>query len=49
MIGNYFDIFTYWEILHQIEYAPDGKRGFFARSTQKKRRKKRRRVGKGGE
>ena len=36
-----------WRFLHLVEYAPDGKRGFYCKSSQKKRRKNQRRVGKG--
>lgn len=46
MFGTYYDILTLRQFWHQIEYAPDGKRGFFCRRSQKKRRKMRRRSGK---
>ena len=47
MYGSYYDILSLRQFWHQIAYAPDGKRGFYCRTSQKKRRKKLRRVGKG--
>lgn len=43
MIENWFS----WRFVHLLEYAPDGKRGFYYKSSQKKRRKMKKRVGKG--
>lgn len=43
MVENWFS----WRFLHLVEYAPDGKRGFYCKSSQKKRRKMQRRTGKG--
>ena len=46
MIYSYFDIMEMRRILHDVLHAPDGKRGFYAKSSQKKRRKSQRRIGK---
>lgn len=45
---GYFGILEMRRVWHDVMYAPDGKRGFYCKASQKKRRKMRRRVGKRG-
>ena len=47
MIGTYHDIRSLQQFWRDVMYAPDGKRGYYCKSSQKKRRKHRRRVGRG--
>ena len=47
MNEGYFGFSSMWRFFMKGEHAPDGKRGFYCKSSQKKRRKMQRRSGKG--
>ena len=44
---SYFNMLGLRQFWRNVKYAPDGKRGFYCKSSQNKRRKMRRRGGKG--
>ena len=47
MMFDGYSISEFRKIMKEINHKPDGKRGMFAKSTQKKRRKRKKRSGGG--
>lgn len=47
MMLDCYSLSEFRNIMRAINHRPDGKRGMFAKSTQKKRRKRKRRAGGG--